>query len=63
MLSFVSSSTAFADPRQGRVNEVWSKEQTEAAGIVWRGNHTKSPLPHETLGDELMPDAFTWCNK
>jgi len=63
MLSIVSSSTAFADPRQGRVNEVWSKEQTEAAGIVWRGNHTISPLPHETLADEILPKSYTWCDK
>jgi cathepsin X len=30
---------------------------------VWRGNSTISPLPHETLGDEVVPKAFTWCNK
>jgi cathepsin X len=45
------------------MNEVWNQEQTEAAGIVWRGNHTTSPLPHEYLKTEDLPDAFTWCNK
>ena len=25
-----------------RFNEVWNQKQTEAAGIVWRGNHTTS---------------------
>eukprot|EP01062_Namystynia_karyoxenos_P017063 TRINITY_DN1626_c0_g1_i12.p2 TRINITY_DN1626_c0_g1~~TRINITY_DN1626_c0_g1_i12.p2 ORF type:complete len:531 (+),score=184.60 TRINITY_DN1626_c0_g1_i12:107-1594(+) len=37
--------------------------QTEAAGIVWQGNHTVSPLPHETIADAELPDSFTWCNK
>jgi cathepsin X len=46
-----------------RINEVWNQKQTEAAGIVWRGNHTISPLPHETLKTEDLPDAYTWCNK
>ncbi len=44
----------------GRLNEVWGQAETEAHGIVWRGNHTISPLPHETLKTEDLPDAFTW---
>eukprot|EP00666_Eupelagonemidae_sp_cell4sb_P013002 gene13002-13621_t len=44
-------------------NELWSREQSEAAGVVWRGNHTLSPLPHETLKDEALPAEFSWCNK
>ena len=63
MLSFLSSSPSFTAPATGRVKEVWTKEQTEAAGIVWRGNHTISPLPHETLSDEILPKSFTWCDK
>merc|ERR1711966_539267 len=43
-------------------NEVWSQEQTEAAGLVHRGNFTTSPLPHETITDDMLPTNFTWCD-
>jgi cathepsin X len=46
-----------------RINEVWNRAQTEAAGIVWRGNHTTSPLPHEYMKTEDVPDALNWCDK
>ena len=46
-----------------RATEVWGRAQTEAAGIVWRGNYTVSPLPHETLSSTELPDAFSWCDK
>jgi cathepsin X len=42
---------------------VWNRSVTEAHGIVWRGNYTVSPLPHETLKSEDLPAEFTWCNK
>jgi len=45
------------------MNEVWNQSQTEAAGIVWRGNYTISPLPHDYITDEEVPAEFTWCNK
>ena len=63
MLAAIAPNAAFTAPATGRINEVWDQKQTEAAGIVWRGNHTVSPLPHETLKSEELPDAFTWCNK
>merc|ERR1712196_532482 len=44
-------------------SEVWGKEQTEAAGLVHRGNYTESPLPHEFLNMEDLPSNFTWCDK
>merc|ERR1712196_370872 len=44
-------------------SEVWGKEQTEAAGLVHRGNYTESPLPHEFLKMEDLPTNFTWCDK
>eukprot|EP00326_Haptolina_ericina_P003255 CAMPEP_0181203424 /NCGR_PEP_ID=MMETSP1096-20121128/19377_1 /TAXON_ID=156174 ORGANISM="Chrysochromulina ericina, Strain CCMP281" /NCGR_SAMPLE_ID=MMETSP1096 /ASSEMBLY_ACC=CAM_ASM_000453 /LENGTH=329 /DNA_ID=CAMNT_0023294021 /DNA_START=202 /DNA_END=1191 /DNA_ORIENTATION=- len=59
----LSALSGYSAPAVERPNEVWGKEKTEAAGIVWRGNHTISPLPHETLADEALPKAFTWCNK
>jgi cathepsin X len=41
--------------------EVWNQQQTEAAGIVWRGNAT-FPSSHETLSAEALPDAYNWCD-
>jgi len=46
-----------------RPNEVWDRAATEKNGIVWRGNHTLTSLPHETLGDDELPKDFTWCDK
>merc|ERR1712178_280227 len=45
-----------------RLNEVWDQSQTEAAGIVWRGNSTVSPLPHEYLAMESLPEEYNWCD-
>jgi len=51
LLAFVSA----------RVSEVWTQTQTEAAGIVWRGNHTNS---HDLLeAPAAYPDTYNWCNK
>merc|ERR1712086_107808 len=44
------------------LNEVWSQEQTEAAGLVHRGNFTTSPLPHEYLATSQLPTNFSWCD-
>jgi cathepsin X len=44
-----------------RRSEVYTKEQTEAAGFVWRGNHSSSH--DELLAAEVYPDSFTWCDK
>eukprot|EP01079_Euglenida_sp_SAG-EU17-18_P001690 gene1690-449_t len=44
-------------------SEVWDQQQTEAAGLVWRGNAT-AVSSHERInlraGD--LPDAYTWCD-
>ena len=44
MFSFAAASFAYAsapiETAPARLNEVWGKAKTEAAGIVWRGNHT-----------------------
>jgi len=40
---------------------VYTQEQVEAAGYVWRGNHSNSH--DELLGAVQYPDSFTWCNK
>jgi len=49
------------EPR--RPSEVWDQKTTEAHGIVCRGNHTLSPLPHETLKSEDLPDSYSWCDQ
>jgi len=46
-----------------RPNEVWNQTQAEAAGITHRGNYTLSPLPHEYIKTEELPDELNWCNK
>ena len=67
MLSFTVSALALSTPveevAQGRRSEVLSRAETEALGVVWRGNHTISPLPHETLKTEDLPDSFSWCDQ
>merc|ERR1711959_65916 len=45
-----------------RLNEVWTREQTEAAGWVHKGSHTVSPLPQDYIKDSDVPSNFTWCD-
>lgn len=42
-----------------RFNEVWTREQEDAAGI--QRSHIVSPLPHEQ--NLALPSNFTWCDK
>merc|ERR1719181_1287171 len=46
-----------------RINEVWTKEQTEAAGLVHKGSHVISPLPQDIMPTSALPANFSWCNK
>lgn len=46
-----------------RPSQVWTKERSVAAGVVWRGNRTVSRLPHEYLAAKDVPDELTWCDK
>eukprot|EP00747_Dinoflagellata_sp_TGD_P187519 gnl/TRDRNA2_/TRDRNA2_45232_c0_seq1.p1 gnl/TRDRNA2_/TRDRNA2_45232_c0~~gnl/TRDRNA2_/TRDRNA2_45232_c0_seq1.p1 ORF type:complete len:340 (+),score=61.42 gnl/TRDRNA2_/TRDRNA2_45232_c0_seq1:38-1057(+) len=43
-------------------SEVWNREQTEAAGLVWRGN-SSTPSSHDLLEDVPLPANLNWCNK
>merc|ERR550537_825990 len=52
-----------AAPLNQRPSEVWDRKTTEAHGIVWRGNYTISPLPHEYMDAKDLPDAFSWCDQ
>jgi len=46
-----------------RKSEVLSREETEALGVVWRGNSSEK-TSHLTLEvPSAMPSDFTWCNK
>merc|ERR1711924_361650 len=54
---------AFAGAASARINEVWTKEQTEAAGLVHRGSYAISPLPQDYIQDSEVPTNFTWCDK
>jgi len=40
---------------------VWNQKQNEEAGIVWRGNATKTSS-HETLSDIALPASHNWCD-
>ena len=42
-------------PRTSSLDAVW-----QAAGIAWRGNNTKSPLPHEFMDSAELPKAYSW---
>merc|ERR1719231_1023085 len=43
-----------------RLNEVWSKEQTEAAGLVHKGSYVINPLPQDYIKTEDLPMNHTW---
>jgi len=48
--------------KEPRKSEVLSREETEALGVVWMGNSSKSSS-HLTLEEpEAYPDEFSWCN-
>eukprot|EP00729_Bicosta_minor_P008948 gene8948-21182_t len=64
MLSFFFTAVLLVEVTVARRSEVWTQQQTEAAGIVWRGNHTDGQLlPHEYIKDKDVPDALDWRNK
>merc|ERR1719453_90815 len=46
-----------------RINEVWTKEQTEAAGLIHKGSHVISPLPQDIIPTSALPANFSWCDK
>ena len=60
--SIITSALAMTSNKV-RPSEVWDRETTEKNGVVWRGNHTLSPLPHETLKTEELPESFSWCDQ
>jgi len=62
--TIVASALALSTPvehvHNRRPSELLDRKAAEAIGVVWRGNYTKSPLPHETLKTEDLPAAFSW---
>ena len=55
---------AFSPKSSGRKSELWNQEQTEQAGIVWRGN-SSAVSSHDLLLDPEggYPADFTWGDK
>lgn len=50
-----------ATPRQ---REVLSREETEALGVIWRGNSSERSSHNELESPaSAYPSDFTWCNK
>jgi cathepsin X len=47
---------------ESRLNEVWTKEQTEAAGLVHKGSYYYDPLPQDYIKTEDLPEAFNWAD-
>jgi len=46
-----------------RKSELWTQEQVEASGNVWRGN-SSADSSHDALPHvDDMPASFTWCDK
>jgi len=62
MAQLVLVALAFVAVSQARVSEVWSQEQTEAAGFVHKGSHIVSPRPQDYIKDEDLPLEFHWGN-
>jgi cathepsin X len=62
MLTPIALIASAAVARSGRLNEVWTQEQTEAAGFVWRGSKTVTPLPQDYVKDSDLPEEHNWCN-
>jgi len=59
-MQIIGSSLVLASAVMARHNEVWTRAQEDAAGIV--RSHVISPLPHEYLGARDMPDEYSWCD-
>merc|ERR1719409_1111202 len=57
-----AASLALVASASARLNEVWSKEQTEAAGLVHRGSFTLSPLPQDYIQTSDLPTNHSWCD-
>jgi cathepsin X len=46
-----------------RRSEILSREATEALGVVWRGNSSKTDSHALLSAPASYPDSFSWCNK
>jgi cathepsin X len=42
---------------------VWTKEEVEANGFVWRGNSSEHSSHDLLLGVQEVPDSLNWCDK
>jgi len=47
-------------PGARRQSEVLGRAETEALGVIWRGNSSNS---HDLLSAVALPDSLNWCDK
>jgi len=59
VIAIALAAVASAARLQG-LNEVWTKEQNEAAGIAHKGGHSINPLPQDYIATADLPTNFTW---
>eukprot|EP00037_Helgoeca_nana_P033386 m.417680 g.417680 ORF g.417680 m.417680 type:complete len:399 (+) comp30573_c0_seq1:30-1226(+) len=52
--------TALVGGATGRMTEVWTRAQEDAAGV--RRHSIAAPLPADTVRTEDLPDQFSWAN-
>jgi cathepsin X len=50
-------------PAPKRRSEILGRKETEALGVVWRGNSSKADSHGLLTAPASYPDSFTWCNK
>ena len=59
---YLAAALAFS-PAKGRKSELLSREETEALGIVWKGN-SSTVSSHDLLTEPATyPTDFTWGDK
>eukprot|EP00657_Telonema_sp_P-1_P009842 TRINITY_DN4075_c0_g1_i2.p1 TRINITY_DN4075_c0_g1~~TRINITY_DN4075_c0_g1_i2.p1 ORF type:complete len:304 (-),score=125.36 TRINITY_DN4075_c0_g1_i2:38-949(-) len=63
MMKIVLFAAALIVVIDARINEVWTKEQTESAGLVHKGSHILTPRPQDVIPTEALPANFSWCDK
>merc|ERR1719446_1312836 len=59
ILALAGAAAASGSPR--RPSEVWTRDQVEAKGFVWRGNASKESS-HDLLGATDLPKEYNWCD-
>lgn len=61
VLVLVLAGAVAASGSARRPTEVWTRDQVEAKGFVWRGNASKESS-HDLLGATDLPKEYNWCD-